>query len=168
MENDQDCGSRLSEPFAFFDPELCSWKTARPSLLEDSLMLSDRWPNSGTYRHGAVFGLPRSELRIGENVSTSLPPTPTASDGKGGPGHQGRDGGENLRTAVEHLLPTLTATDAKGGRNKTAKRSDPDSKHHDGMTLCDAVHMLTENGNQRSEDGKVSPELLHPQLWEDD
>lgn len=30
----------------------------------------------------------------------SLLPTPTSADGKGGPGSQGRDGGENLRTAA--------------------------------------------------------------------
>lgn len=34
-------------------------------------------------------------------------PTPTKSDGEGGPGTSGRDGGENLRTAVK-LWPTPT------------------------------------------------------------
>lgn len=37
-------------------------------------------------------------------------------------------------------MPTPTATDAIGGRNRTANRSNPDSKHHDGVTtLTDAV-----------------------------
>jgi hypothetical protein len=34
-------------------------------------------------------------------------PTPTSSDGTGGPGSSGRDGGDNLRTAVNgQLNPT--------------------------------------------------------------
>ncbi len=41
---------------------------------------------------------------------TTLLPTPNASDGTGGSGHSGRDGGLNLRTAVPALLPTPDAT----------------------------------------------------------
>lgn len=40
---------------------------------------------------------------LGDNWSRESPlmwPTPTQSDGMGGPGNSGRDGGENLRTAV--------------------------------------------------------------------
>jgi hypothetical protein len=39
-------------------------------------------------------------------------PTPTTSDGTGGPGTSGREGGENLRTAVQHW-PTPAARDWK-------------------------------------------------------
>lgn len=39
-------------------------------------------------------------------------PTPTKSDGSGGPGDSGRDGGNSLRTAVQKI-PTPTANDAK-------------------------------------------------------
>jgi len=35
--------------------------------------------------------------------------------------------------------PTVTVNDARNGRNATANRSNPESKHHDGQTLCDAV-----------------------------
>lgn len=35
--------------------------------------------------------------------------------------------------------PTTTVNDSRGGRNMTANRSDPNSQHHDGMTLVDAV-----------------------------
>ena len=35
--------------------------------------------------------------------------------------------------------PTPTVNDSRGGRNKTSGRSNPDSKHHDGTTLCDAA-----------------------------
>lgn len=51
-------------------------------------------------------GAPRSGGRV-------LLPTPTTADGMGGPGHSGRDGGMNLRTAVT-LLPAPTTRDTKG------------------------------------------------------
>ena len=37
--------------------------------------------------------------------------------------------------------PTATAGDAKNAANRTAGRSDPDSAHHDGVTLIDAVRL---------------------------
>jgi len=40
----------------------------------------------------------RSNLE--EVVACRMFPTPTKSDGMGGPGCSGRDGGENLRTAI--------------------------------------------------------------------
>jgi DNA (cytosine-5)-methyltransferase 1 len=54
----------------------------------------------------ASCGAPRTGGRV-------LLPTPTTADGMGGPGHSGRDGGMNLRTAVT-LLPTCTTRDTKG------------------------------------------------------
>jgi len=48
-------------------------------------------------------------------------PTPTRSDGTGGPGHAGRDGGRNLRTAVA-LFPTPTATNTKAVHSRTGGR----------------------------------------------
>lgn len=36
--------------------------------------------------------------------------------------------------------PAATAMDSRGARNRTSSRQ-PDSKHHDGVTLCDAVLM---------------------------
>ena len=55
------------------------------------------------------------DRRTGKPVTTCLGdavrmwPTPTKSDGMGGPGCSGRDGGENLRTAVQ-MWPTPTAS----------------------------------------------------------
>ncbi len=37
--------------------------------------------------------------------------------------------------------PTTTTNDARGGRNRTSGRSDPNSQHHDGLTLVDAAMM---------------------------
>lgn len=39
------------------------------------------------------------------------------------------------------LLPTPTVGDSKNAANKTAQRKNPNSKHHDGTTLVDAVRM---------------------------
>ena len=37
--------------------------------------------------------------------------------------------------------PTATTNESRGGRNRTATRSDKDSRHHDGLTLLDAVSL---------------------------
>lgn len=53
-------------------------------------------------------------------VERGLWPTPTKSDGMGGPGCSGRDGGENLRTAVQKL-PTPTSRDWRSGTGATPR-----------------------------------------------
>ena len=35
--------------------------------------------------------------------------------------------------------PTCTVNDSRGGRNRTSRRHNPNSKHHDGLTLVDAA-----------------------------
>ena len=45
-------------------------------------------------------------------TAVNMWPTPTKSDGGGGPGCSGRDGGLNLRTAVKYPTPTATNTKA--------------------------------------------------------
>ncbi len=53
-----------------------------------------------------------------------LLPTPTSSDGMGGPGNSGRDGGDNLWTAVT-LLPTPFASDEEeSGPNQRSGSGD--------------------------------------------
>lgn len=47
---------------------------------------------------------------------------------------------------IAKLLPTVTVTDARGGRNATAGRRDPDSAHHSGTALSDAVWLAEEWG----------------------
>ena len=42
-------------------------------------------------------------------------PTPTKADGLGGPGNSGRDGGDNLRTAVAKAFPTPSASPWRSG-----------------------------------------------------
>jgi hypothetical protein len=57
--------------------------------------------------------------------------------------HGNRNGhGRSLAIEAQRLLPTPTVGDAANAANRTAGRSNPDSKHHDGVTLVDAMRLL--------------------------
>ncbi len=49
--------------------------------------------------------------------------------------------GQGLKVSrqADNLLPTPVTTDAAGARNATANRTNPDSRHHSGTTLTDAL-----------------------------
>jgi hypothetical protein len=48
--------------------------------------------------------------------------------------------GRKLTTQIQLVgWPTATVNDSRSGRNRTANRSDPESQHHDGLTLVDAA-----------------------------
>ena len=56
--------------------------------------------------------------------------------------HQGK--ADTLHSASKEaakLWPTPVVNDARNGRNATANRSDPESKHHSGTTLSDAIRL---------------------------
>ena len=73
-----------------------------------------------------------------DSLAPTLLPTPRASD-TGTPGRRASDG---FRPPLSQaLLLTPTAMDSQGSRNHTAGRK-PDSKHHDGTTLTDAMRLL--------------------------
>ncbi len=74
------------------------------------------------------------------------------------------------------LWPTPTVNDSRGGRNRTAVRSNPNSKHHDGVTLVDAarLHCLTGSMLSASTElvGYLNPGLSRslmalPTTWDD-
>lgn len=64
--------------------------------------------------------------------------------------------------------PTATVNDSRGGRNRTSGRSNPESSHHDGVTLVDAAMMwptpsvADTMGGHLSRGGDRSEELLLP------
>ena len=72
------------------------------------------------------------------NRSSSLGPTPTASDATGGPGlNSKRQGGPNLRTAVaKGMWPTPTASEG-ANRDRKPRKSQIEGTH--GWTLGSAV-----------------------------
>ncbi|WP_234819484.1 hypothetical protein [Rhodopseudomonas palustris] len=75
--------------------------------------------------------------------SAEMWPTPIKSDCEGGPDLTQSERGSGAPTlkTVSVMWPTACVTDSNGARNRTSGRSNPDSKHHDGVTLNDAVLM---------------------------
>lgn len=86
-------------------------------------------------------------------------PTPAAQEPGGTPAayherlrqHDGRASTFTPLSMLVQTLPTPTAGDAKAAANRTAGRSNPNSSHHDGVTLTDAVRMLP---TPRTSDGQ--------------
>jgi len=122
------CGERCSEPFASFDPDTCSWRTSRISLISDPLegtpeTLPERymqtWPRSVSILSGMCFQQQPSVPLTSVRGSSPLLPTPTASDGERESETFGR-GNSTLKGALK-LLPTPKAEPrgpaSKRGRN---------------------------------------------------
>lgn len=124
--------------------------------------------------HDGEFGMPRTSGRPIEK-STHLQtivahhfPTPVAQPSGNTPEEHlrkkpGRSTVTDLAIVVENglletggkVLPTPVVTDAAGARNATANRSNPNSKHHAGVTLTDAVTVLpTPNASDASGGGQ--------------
>jgi hypothetical protein len=103
-------GPAFCEPFATYDPDSSCWRTSQGTFPWASDEYSETWPKSGTWDLGHAYERPTLAPPTDATASSSLPtlPTPSAADGMGGPGHQGRDGGLNLRTAAA-LLPSPSA-----------------------------------------------------------
>jgi hypothetical protein len=105
-------------------------------------------PTARDWKAGS--GVPERDRPVGDDDLTTrlmrldLLPTPQTRDGD--PRHlmssapvaakRFEEGRRNLDDAIS-LLPTPTADDAKATRNRTAGRSNPSSRHHDGQTLLD-------------------------------
>ena len=91
-------GPILSDWFAKYDPEDCSWRTSQVSFLVDLNTYSETWPRSGSMRNGQVYERPMSVRPIVENESLSWDTkeprwaTPTTRDYKDG------DGTANVKT----------------------------------------------------------------------
>jgi len=85
------------------------WPTPMAGTNRTSRKAQEERPTSGPSRGGPSFGL-ADVVEKRENF-----PTPTASDASGGPGNSGREGGDNLRTAIAKF-PTPTVMDAAGFR----------------------------------------------------
>lgn len=131
--------------FARYDRGSWLQRTSQPSLFEDSIPFSGRWPKSGMMLNGHVFELQTWEHRTGESVSGLLP-TPTANNHTGAGLHG--TGGPNLQTAVS-LWPTPTADSASNRNGRYAQG---------GLPLTAAVKLwptprASENDQGRKADG---------------
>lgn len=108
-----DFGTPSRTPWAWFDRESSCWRTSQPSLLDDQ---DSTWSS---------LDLPASGMTLGGHVY-ALPMSAPHMAGSGG----------------SSLLPTPTVGDSKNAANRTAGRASEDSKHHDGLTLVDAMRLL--------------------------
>lgn len=108
-------GPKWRVPFAYFDPNSCTWRTCQPSLeLENLPEPSPTWPTSGMWDLGYACELPMWVRPTDDNESSSSPgeliPTPLHSDA----GPRGGTTGYGLRDWSRTLLPTPTASDRFG------------------------------------------------------
>lgn len=142
MANDQHSGSTWREPFAWFDPDSCSWKMCQGSLLEDSGESCTTWPRQGTWDLGFAWELATSAPPTDASASSSLLPTPDGAvfnDGQSTEaylerkrrelekGYNGNGGGTSLAMTSKllhegidpdewkgQLLPTPVTSDGRG------------------------------------------------------
>ena len=108
-------GRRLPDAFAYYDPAWCSWRTSQGSFAEGWARFSGTWPASGMTRSGTAWRRPMSARRTFAAGSSSSPTPADAAPG----------------------WPTPTVSRS---RSRTARRK-PGSRHHDGVTLLDAVRL---------------------------
>lgn len=108
-------GEKWRELSVRYDPDTSSWKTHRCLWDEDLSACSLTLPKWGLMRDGVLLERMTLVLPTAAN-DAGLWPTPTKSDGCGGPGNSGRAGGLNLRTAV--VVPTPRCTDWKNGKQR--------------------------------------------------
>lgn len=106
-------GRRLPDAFARYDPGSCSWRTFQDCLAGASEPFVGTWPRSGMTRGGTASVRPTWVPRTFAAGSSSSPTPP----------------------GVSWPTPTVSRS-----RNRTARRK-PGSRHHDGITLLDAVRL---------------------------
>jgi hypothetical protein len=109
-------------------PVLAHRTSEEESLLWPTPVANDdnKTPEAHLAMKSRMKGGPRKKITslnvMVKAVERGMWPTPTKSDGPGGPGCSGRSGGENLRTAVQRL-PTPAARDYRSP-NKNGNMAD--------------------------------------------
>lgn len=128
------------------------------------------WPTPTAVNHRSIYASeethdknarPLQEFvgRWGQASARPTPQTFDATDLQRSPEARARamesGGCANLRE-IAVLWPTPALTDSNGARNRTSGRSNPESHHHDGVTLNDAIRLysLPDPGTQT--DGEES------------
>jgi len=82
-ENAAECGIKWRGWLAKYDPDLCSWRTAQCSLLEEGQESLETLPKWGMTVDGLLWEHPMLEPPIRE-TDFGLLPTPVTTDSKGG------------------------------------------------------------------------------------
>ena len=119
-------GRKLSDSFAFYDPEASCWRTSQVSLLPDSTTSSVDWPRAGMTRNGTAYrrqpsALPTDATAFSLLVHEENFPTPRSFSEMAATitpesVHNPKRRRGNLETEVgRRLWPTPTARDHKDG-----------------------------------------------------
>ncbi len=114
------------------------------------------WPTPKASHSGPDFARAERLTSGGDDLPTAVAreeevaafwPTPHGMPKRGQHRRPGPSGNELGRAVNEReRLPTPTVGDSRSARNATANRHDPNSKHHSGTTLTDAVVPKTGGG----------------------
>lgn len=129
------CSARKPVELSIGGDGSTSWPTL---VAADASRASRRYPRGNPTLMGALLPTLTAQ-EYGRNTSLGpnarerpslqqlmrMLPTLTESDAESGPGSQGRDGGINLRTALQQMLPTLTARDHRSGASNITRNSRP-------------------------------------------
>jgi hypothetical protein len=142
-------GVKWRESSARYDLTKSTWKTHLCLWEEDLHWSSVSLPKWGMTRSGALFQHPTLERPISA-IASGLWPTPTMSDGPGGPGNQGRQGGLNLRTKVARSWPTPVASMAKGSSPAALTRKSGADRSNDRL----------DHAVMASDGGQLNPEWV--------
>jgi DNA (cytosine-5)-methyltransferase 1 len=109
-----DYGQSSPELLASYDRATSSWRTSQLCLDGELSEFLETWPRSGMTVNGTAYRLPPL-VPLTDEIGSGLWPTPHANCSTGS-GRQGRDGGDNLQTAVAaRMWPTPTSRDWKDG-----------------------------------------------------
>jgi hypothetical protein len=105
---------------------------------------------------GRLYCLLRASAPRTDGTASSSWPTAAARDWKSVASNKHGDNARPLNeVAALSAWPTTTVNDSRGGRNRTANRSDPESRHHDGLTLVDAVSLAIDGPSRLTATGEM-------------
>lgn len=103
-----DSGQRWQGSFVKYSPDSSSWKTAQCSLLGDSELFSETWPQWGSMRNGACYLRQIAVPLICDNESGSWA-TPTASMDKKARGNPLKNAQDTMKRGFSLSLPEQVA-----------------------------------------------------------
>lgn len=135
------CGPNLATAVTMYPtPRLNTGPGTGRHLSLDSAVLMVPTPSASDGRQGGTITSQMTGTSLPQHIR-AMYPTPTASETRGGPEHpdKRRAGHHSPKLRDVVAFPTPTVVDSRGGRNATARRTDPESQHHHGVTLIDAV-----------------------------
>jgi hypothetical protein len=124
-----ECGHTWRASLAKYDPASSSWRTAQPSLLEDSEECSVTWPRSGMTAAGQCWELPTLERPTGVTGSGLSLPTPSASHCETRPAKTWNPKSQSGRSlgcmAATGMWPTPVASDTSSRKKPYAQGGTP-------------------------------------------